>query len=140
MKEQRKILDMLSEGKITPDQAEKLLAAIGKSQEPEVESQSVDISSGVPRFLCVIVEPKSSEKGERVNIRVPLKIIKAGMKLQAFLPDSVKEKTQKALNDKGVNFDLNHLKPENIDEFLLAMKDLSINVDSNNETVRVCCE
>ena len=138
MREQRRILDMLSDGKITADQAEKLLAALGQST-GAAEGANIE-SSKVPSFLCVRVEPKDAENGERVNVRVPLKIIKAGMKLQAFLPEHVKEKTQNALNEKGVNFDLNQLKAENIDEFLLAMKDLSIDVDGANETVKVSCE
>lgn len=136
---------MVSEGKITVEEAEKLLAALASSEptkSPSPSSTGTEQKKIIPNYLCVTVEPKEGgESGDRVNVRIPLKIIKAGLKLSAFMPDAVKEKTQAAMNEKGLNFDLNDLNKENIDEFLASMADFRVDVDSANERVLVyCCE
>ena len=69
--ERKRILEMLSEGKITSEEAEKLLAALSKGE--EVVSGN---GSSTPRYLRVMVEPgPDSKNSDRVNIRVPQPVI-----------------------------------------------------------------
>lgn len=132
MEDIRRILNLVEEGKIDSAQAEKLISAIGskKAEQPNTPL--------APSYLCVKVSPKR-ENGERVNVKVPLKVVKAGMKLGALMPDKVKHQTQEALNKKGLSFDLNDLNPQNIDEFLAALGDLSVDVETDKENVKVFC-
>ena len=74
--ERRKILDMLAEGKISVDEAEKLLAAISSDEAGQKRSDEESVT-GVKlpfKYLRVQVEPGSgSGGGERVNLhRLPL--------------------------------------------------------------------
>ena len=44
------------------------------------------------------------------------------------------------MKDKGINFDVRHIKEEDIQELISALCDSEINVDSDYETVRVYAE
>jgi hypothetical protein len=140
--ERRKILDMLAEGKISVDEAEKLLAAIASDEADEKRSDEESVT-GVKfpfKYLRVQVEPGSGcGGGERVNIRVPLKLIRAGLKWAAFMPKDVQGKVDKALSEKGINMDFSSIKPEDLDELVANLKDLTIDVEGK-ETVKIFCE
>ena len=133
--ERKRILEMLSEGKITSEEAEKLLAALSKGE--EVVSGN---GSRTPRYLRVMVEPgPDSKNSDRVNIRVPLKLIRAGLKLASFIPKDAQCQVNDALQEKGIDVDFNKIKPEDIDEIIKQIDDLTVNVEGK-ETVRVFCE
>ena len=135
MTEKTKILEMLSNGKITVQDAEKLLAAL--SLEKDVPS-SDPVKLKQPKFLRIEVNSNNSEKGpETVNIKVPFQLLRAGVKLTALMPDGVKETVNTKLNEKGIHFDLNNLKSSDLDELINELQNLSINVDSKNEKVRI---
>jgi DNA-directed RNA polymerase subunit F len=139
--ERRKILDMLAEGKISVDEAEKLLAAIATdeaSQEQSDEDSSADSKSRF-KYLRVQVEPGSDSGGERVNIRVPLKLIRAGLKWAAFMPKHVQGRVDEALHEKGIDMDFSSIKPEDLEELVTNLNDLTVNVEGK-ETVKIFCE
>ncbi|MGD9345040.1 MAG: hypothetical protein PVH84_04205 [Candidatus Aminicenantes bacterium] len=139
--ERRKILDMLAEGKISVDEAEKLLAAIATDEASEKRSDEESVA-GVKlpfKYLRVQVEPGSGSEGEKVNIRVPLKLIRAGLKWAAFMPKDVQSKVDDALSEKGINMDFSSIKPEDLDELITNLKDLTIDVEGK-ETVKIFCE
>jgi hypothetical protein len=140
MSEERKqILNMLSEGKIDVTEAERLLDAIDETpKKPETIDSLIEKSN--LKYLRVQVEPKQEGKGERVNIRVPLQLIKAGAKIASFLPNGAKSKIDGSLKDKGINFNLSDINRDNVDEILNALREMSIDVDSDDEMVRIFCE
>jgi hypothetical protein len=82
------ILKMVQEGKITAEEAANLLDAlnIGKDSKKQGED-SAEKGGGKPgRWLRVIVTETKSGKS-RANIRIPLGVINAGMKMGAhFAP------------------------------------------------------
>ena len=138
--DRRKILDMLAEGKISVDEAEKLLTAISSDEAGEKRNDEESVK-GVKfpfKYLRVQVEPGSGS-GERVNIRVPLKLIRAGLKWAAFMPKDVQGKVDKALSEKGINMDFSSIKPEDLDDLVANLKDLTIDVEGK-ETVKIFCE
>ena len=138
--ERRKILEMLSQGKIDVDEAEKLLAAIS---EPSSESEEGDKpeKKNFPKYLRVVVEPgPKSVKGEKVNIRVPFSLLRAGIKLASLVPVDVQGRVNEHLKEKGVNIDLSNITSENLEELLVHLNDLTVNVDSKEEKVRIFCE
>jgi DUF4097 and DUF4098 domain-containing protein YvlB len=136
--ERKRILNMVQEGKITAEEADKLLE---KLEAPDMNiSESKD--NALPKYLYVKVDPKdgaSTEHG-RVRVRVPLSLVKAGMNIASLMPKDVHDKIDHAMHEKGMKFDLSELKPENIDQLMLALKELQVDVDSDKETVKVYCE
>ncbi len=130
--ERKQILDMLAEGKITAGEADSLLDKLNTGTETEVLSPVETSKGGKLKYLRVLVE---SADGENVNVRVPLALVKAGIKLKAVIPKNAQEK----MDEKGVNLDALNDLDEN--ELMEALRDLQVNVDSDKgDTVRIFCE
>ncbi len=140
---QKKILQMLAEGKISVDEAQRLLSLTGTEKETRNESNNTAPKSS-PRYLHVVVEPKPGAAPEhrhgRVNVRVPFGLIRAGMKLATLIPPEAADKVNDAMKEKGMSFDMRHLKIEDIEELISALHDSEVNVDTDDETVRVYAE
>jgi hypothetical protein len=133
--ERKKILEMLQQGKITVDEAEKLLAALSSPEETEP-------SAGKPacKYLRVQVEPgPESKEQDRVNIRVPMKLIRAGLKWAAFIPKHAHSSINKALHEKGIEMDFAAITPQDIEDLVTQLNDLTVEVEGK-EKVRVYCE
>jgi len=140
MSEERKqILKMLSEGKIDVSETERLLDAINETQD-KTESVETSVEKTKLKYLRVQVEPKKNGKSERVNIRIPLQLIRAGARIASFLPNGAKSKIDGSLKDKGIDFNLSDINRENVDEILNALREMSIDVDGDDEKVRIFCE
>jgi len=140
--EKRQILQMLSEGKISVDDAERLLAALGEDSTGVPEQSSSDVACcGKPKFLHVQVkaEPGSHHGHENVNIKIPIMLLKAGLKLGSVMPEHVKGKFTAHLSDHGMDIDLNKLDSETIDSLIKALSESSIQVDSDKERVNIYC-
>lgn len=136
--ERKRILEMLSEGKISVGEAEKLLSAISESREESSTGEKT--GSARLKYLRVVVEPgPGSENDERVNIRVPIKLIRAGIKLASLLPNDVQGKVDDALKEKGISLDFSQINEENMEEIVESLRDLTVDVEGK-ERVRVYCE
>ena len=136
--ERKKVLEMLSEGKISPEDAERLLDKLVRTDpdpDPVVEDGPVAVAIATRsklKYLRVLVE---GSDGENVNIRVPLALIRTGLKLGAMLPNDARD----ALDEHGV--DLSQLSSLQGDELIEALRDLRIDVDGDDgEKVRIFCE
>ena len=137
----RRILEMLAEKRISVDEAERLLAVLqadeGKEQRESREKK------GSPKYLRVEVKPNPDNLEEvpgKVNIRVPMNLLRAGMKLAAVIPPGVYNQVDAALKEKGIEMDLRNIKPENIEELILALNDLEIDVEDGKQTIHVYAE
>ncbi len=142
---QRQVLDMLAAGKISADEAAKLLERLNRPAEPS-GSGGVDDryeahagpagASGkpLPKYLRVTVNDAGSTQ-VKVNVRIPLSLVRAGVRLGALLPNDARE----ALRAKGIDAaKLSQLEP---DELIAALNDLTVDVNGpHGETVRVFCE
>lgn len=128
-----KILEMLSEGKITADEASSLLEKVSTSE--NVTNESVERNEPVhtsPRYLRVVVD---SADGDKVNIKVPMSLIRTGIKLSALMPTDAAD----AIKEQGI--DLTMLKDLPADELIQALRELEVNVDSaDGDTVRIFTE
>lgn len=92
------------------------------------------------KYLRVVVEPGGkSEKAERVNIRVPIKLIRAGIKLASLLPSDVQGKVDDTLKEKGISLDFSQIDEKNIEEIVESLRDLTVDVDGQDR-VRIYCE
>jgi len=138
--EKRKILEMLSKGKIGVEEAEKLLSAVSDSELSDTGASEKKSENPGPKYLRVLVEPApGNPEADRVNIRVPLKLIRAGLKLTALIPKQAHAKVNEALKEKGMEIDFTQLKPEDLEEIVYQLNDLSVEVEGK-EKVQVFCE
>jgi hypothetical protein len=143
----RQILQMLSEGKISADEAERLISAL--EEHPSAGSSQNVSQSGTkarPKYLRVQVD--SEEAGHagptKVNVRVPMQLLRAGVKLAGLIPPQALHRANQAIHEQGIPFDLSQIKPENLEELIDQLSDLSVDVDQKdreaNVKVRVFCE
>jgi hypothetical protein len=139
--ERRKILDMLAQGKITAAEAEKLLEAVVGPGTGSETSAGPDAAGRRPwKYLRVQVEPgPASESGDRVNIRVPFKLIRAGLKFAAFIPREAHDKVNQAFKEKGMDIDLARITPKDLEEIVSNLDDMTVEVDGKDK-VRIFCE
>src|ERR1700734_3729261 len=104
----RQILEMLASGKITADEAERLIAA--------TETEPQPTSTGAkpkPKYIRVVVDDNKKGTGTKANIRGPLQLLRSGVKLAALIPLQAREHVNSALHDHGVAFDLSQINPKN---------------------------
>lgn len=136
MEHKTKILGMLAEGKIDVSEAEKLLNAVASKE----TSQKKEFAGTSQQFFNILVDSKK-EEGTRVKIKVPLRLIKAGMKFVNLIPEKSREKIQNAMREKGINFDLNEIDSLNVDDLLDALQALEVAVDDSetSESIRIFC-
>jgi hypothetical protein len=132
--ERKKILEMLASGKITAEEAEKLLSTL---ENKTAENRQLDTISnkGLPKYLFVKVD---SRNGDTVNIRVPLKLIRAGIKLKSLLPEEAQDRINAKFGEKGINLD--DIEAENFHEIMDALTEFEVNVDEQHgDRVRIYC-
>ena len=134
--ERRKILDMLSQGKVSAEEAEKLLDAV----EPETPAgyAGTGASGGVPKYLYIRVLPKEGAEGtDQVKVTVPIALVKAGMNFLSLLPKEARAEVEEAMGSKGFDFDLKNLSSEEIDALLTAIQELEVDVETSENTVKI---
>ncbi|AQX73022.1 SHOCT-like domain-containing protein [Dehalococcoides mccartyi] len=135
----KKILQMLSEGKITVDEANKLLGALGNEGE-KPGSTTTATPKGSPKYLRVIINGTDEDKNAKVNVRVPMALLRAGIKLASILPADATNEIDHNLKGKGVNFDFKNLREEDIEPLIEAMTEMEVDVDSEGSKVKVFTE
>ena len=140
--ERRQILEMLAEGKINADEADRLLGAV---QGGSATATATAIAPPkAPKFIRVMIDAKEgrNDKPVHVNVRVPIALLRAGVRLASLIPTVAQDKVNEELRKNGVNFDISQIKPENINEVIDQMQDLTINVDQEDDDVkiRIFCE
>ena len=84
----RQILQMLSEGKISADEAERLIAALEERPAGSSENVSDSGAKARPKYLRVQVDSEDDghEGPTKVNVRVPMQLLRAGVKLAGLIP------------------------------------------------------
>jgi hypothetical protein len=142
MNEQRRqILQMLAEGKITADEAEKLIDALERKQ-PESPPGAAGRPKSGPKYLRIVVnaEESAGEDPSRVNIRIPLQLLRAGVRLTSLMPPQALTQVNEQLNKSGMPIDLTQLKPQHIEELIEQLDELTVNVEDSDSKVQVFCE
>lgn len=77
MDEKMTILKMLEEGKINAEEAARLIEAVGVKKEKEEEIK--EIRKKKAKYLRINVDDPG--KNEKVRIKIPMNLVKAGMKM-----------------------------------------------------------
>jgi hypothetical protein len=141
----RQILDMLANGQINVEEAERLLGLVDRPAAGEPNQPgSTDTPRPPPKYLRVLVEPDSTgdpeSAGERVNIRVPMGLIRAGVKLAALIPNNAATSVNEALGKQGIHVDMHNLKTEDLEQLVDELHDLEVDVQDGKEQVRIFVE
>lgn len=139
--DRRKILEMLATGKITADEAERLLAAMDKG--PADSGAANGAESGPkrkPQFLRVQVEDEGRKGPVKVNVRVPMQLLRAGVKLASLIPPEARDRVNGHLRREGVPFDLNQVTADNLEELVDHLDTFTLDIDEHNTKVRLFCE
>jgi hypothetical protein len=137
---------MLSSGRINADEGDRLLAALETGNTQSSTSSSASSPKAPFKYLRVVVDATDpgADGPTKVNVRVPLQLLRAGVRLAGLIPAQALHKANDALREQGVPIDLSKLKPENLEELIEQLHDLSIDVDAPEKdgkvNVRVFCE
>jgi hypothetical protein len=76
-------------------------------------------------------------------VRVPMKLLRAGVRLASLIPVQAQEHLDEALSQHGVPLTVSQIKPENLEELIDHLEDLTVDVDGkdgNATKVKVFCE
>ena len=140
MDEKKKILEMLSSGKITVAEAEQLLAAVGQAQgaasgDTMATAPMAGLDKKKPKYLRIEVKTQPSEDGpgDNVNVRVPFNLLRAGVRLAQLMPANVRGQVQEGLESSGLNIDLSKVKPEDLDQIVDQLADFQVDVDGKDK-------
>jgi len=131
----RQVLDMLAQGKINSAEAERLIAALERGVAPAPRDRD-DV-----KYLRVLVDANDEAEGPtKVNVRVPMQLLRAGVRLAGVIPDRARDQVNEALRKEGIPFDINKLTPDNLEDLVEQLRDLTVDVDNERAKVRVFCE
>lgn len=131
----RRVLEMLSEGKVSVDEAERLLSLV--DEESETTTVVQPLAGLARRYLRVTVD---SDDDEHIDVRVPLALIKAGVKLHTLLPAQATTGINTALQDNGIDVDIDNLHTEDLAQLIDALSEIEVNIQDGDDKVRVYCE
>ncbi len=133
--DRRTVLDMLAAGRITADEAERLLAAL------EIPPAEPAPKKARAKYLHVVVDGDGrGDDPPRVNIRVPMQLLRAGVRLGSLMPSQAQERINLALHRHGI--DLGDVRPENLEDIVDQLSDISVDVadGTRHPKVRIFAE
>jgi hypothetical protein len=140
-----RILSLLAAGKITADEAERLLDALDARSSAAAAAPAGAAFAGDPEPLLAAL-PKHlyvkviAVSGDNVDVKIPIALVRSGLKLTSLIPPQAMDQISDTMSQHGMSVDFNNLKPEDIDELIGALREMEVNVDAKNgDTVRVYC-
>jgi len=148
--ETRRVLDMLQEGKITVDEADRLLKALSADRPPDTAAAdaAADGRDRV-RWIRINIQKPANDghKAKNVNIRVPIAVVKGGMRLGAIIGTFAGDKAARRMKAQGLDIDLAKISSDlsqmngpEFDEFLRSLNETNIEIDDGRSQVRITAE
>jgi SHOCT-like protein len=144
----RRVLDMLAQGKITVDEADRLLKAVAPGR--PADAATAGGGEARPRWFRINIHKPAKSDGHTpkdVTIRVPIAVVKGGMRLGAIIATFAGEKAAQRMKARGVDLDLSTINGDlsrmNGDEFaafLKSLDDMNIEIDDGKSQVRITAE
>jgi hypothetical protein len=133
--ERKRVLEMLANGKLSVEEAERLLAALGDAAAP------AGAGAAAPRkgrcFRIVVRKNANGGAGKNVDIRIPISLVKGGMRLGAMIPGCGEAVTEQ-LKKKGIDLDVTKMDADAIES---ALRDLGeMEIDDGRSHVTISCE
>ena len=132
---------MLAEGKITVEEAERLLSLVDQPAGADTGgTENSEVRKPAPKYLRVVIGNGDDPQSEHVNIRVPMGLIRAGVKLASVLPSNATSKVNEKLKEKGVDIDRGKIKAEDLENLVDSLSDLEVDIQDGKEKVRIYVE
>jgi hypothetical protein len=133
--ETRKVLELLSSGKITVQEAERLLEAVAVPPSDDRNGEK----NAEPKYFRILVNKPASEgkKAENVNIKVPMSVVRGGLRLSSVFPGLLGKK--KIQMDDGTELDLSKIHYADLEAMIKDIGELTADVDGEVQ-VRIRCE
>jgi hypothetical protein len=144
--ERRHILEMLAAGTINADEADRLIGALGGASSGATATATATATQPkpLPKYLRVMIDAKEGkdDKPVHINVRVPIALLRAGVRLASLIPPKAQEKVNEELRKNGLDLDVSQIKPENINELIDQLQDFSVDIDQEHDDVkiRIYCE
>jgi hypothetical protein len=145
----RRILDLLAQGKTTVDEADRLLKALGAANAQAAGATAEGPERPKPSWFRINIHKPANEhrQAKDVNIRVPVSVMKGGMRLGAIIASFAGEKAARRMRERGIdldlsaiNGDLSKLNGPEFEQFLRSLDDVNIDIDDGKAQVRITCE
>ena len=135
--ESRQVLEMLATGKVTVEEAQQLLSAVGAGAASG--TTGTDEAKPAPRYFRIQVNEAAHEgkKAKTVNIRVPISVVRGGLRLGALFPSMLGKK--KIQLDNGMELDLSKVTYQDLEAMIKDIGELTVDVDGDAQ-VRIRCE
>lgn len=138
--QRRQILQMLAEGAITAEDAEQLIEAL-ETEQPVTTAGAPTRAKSKPKYMRVVIDAEEGGDGPtRVNVQIPLQLLRAGVRLTSVLPPQALERVNEKLHRSGVPIDLTDLKPQHLEELIEHLDDMTVDVDQRDAKVKVFWE
>ena len=140
--ETKRVLELLAQGKVSVDEADQLLRALNdKGSRVETSPSDAMAVAGKPRFMRIHVHKpgKPGREDKDVNIRVPMALIRGGMRLGTMIP-GLHASMNARLRERGIDVDLSKMDPTVLESMLSEMGEINIDVEQTGEHVRITCE
>lgn len=140
--ETKRVLELLAQGKVSVDEADQLLRALNdKGSRVETSPGDAMAVAGKPRFMRIHVHKpgKPGREDKDVNIRVPMALIRGGMRLGTMIP-GLHASMNARLRERGIDVDLSKMDPTVLESMLSEMGEINIDVEQTGEHVRITCE
>jgi|SRR5579864_5709719 len=153
----RRILDLLAQGKITVDEADQLLRAVGGpaggpssddragnrpgAQPPRQGAQGAQARSDA-RWMRVTIDKaaRDGRPAKQVSIRVPMALVRGGVRLGAIFPYKGNDPISQHLRNHGVDVDWSKIDLSQLDSVLQNLDETTIDVDNGRAQVRISYE
>ena len=145
----RRILDLLAQGKITVDDADRLIKALGDAQAQADDAMPEGSERPKPSWFRINIHKPANEhrQAKDMTIRVPVSVMRGGMRLGAIIGSFAGEKAARRMRERGIdldlskiNGDLSNLNGPEFDQFLKSLDDVNIEIDDGKSQVRITCE
>ncbi len=134
----KRILDMVESGKIGTDEGARLINALNENR-----AISKGSMGGKSHWLKVIVSSKDEDKRENVNIRIPLGIVKAAIKIGTKFSPAIPKHAQEKMNEKGIDI-AELLKSDEINEIIGNLDNIApytlVDIEDEIEFVKITLE
>ena len=146
----RRILEMLSQGKITVDDADRLIQAVSADRAAAVPADTAADARPRARWFRINIHKPAKDEAHQpkdVNIRVPIAVAKGGMRLGAIIATFAGEKAAQRMKARGldldlsaINGDLSRMNGAEFEAFMKSLDEMNIEIDDGRSTVRITAE
>jgi len=138
----RRVLDLLAQGKVSVDEADRLLRAMAADEPRRKAADTPPADRPQPRFVRIAIHQpaRHGHADKDMNIRVPIAIVRSGMRLGALIPGIAGEQVSARLRERGLDIDFSKLDAAAIENVLKELSDSNIEIDSGKAQLRITCE